>query len=375
MKVTRSNIRRIVAAVVATGLAAGVFVTVATPASAKKLKVALIVVGTENDRSWSNAWSNGAKQAAKQFGSKIDLKIVGNVVQPDQFLAQGSAFGSQGYDLVIKGGGPTSFTPKDPIYVLAQKFPKTTWIYAPLAFPGGKGPTTGPSNLYFADIKQQDGSFRAGVLAGMLTKTNKLGAVNGFAFPALTRQPEGFVLGARCVNSKVQFVQKYINSWADTALASAAAKTMMQSGADFLFAAVDSASQGMFEAAKQKPGTYVIPSYFDDHFEAPSVVLTSVIYNLDKVGYDLIKRFVNHQLPPHWYHVYDFANFGVGHFAPFYNLDSAVTPAATAELAKVDAAIRAGKIKIPDVIGSPNIGVVGAGTKIPVQSIGCTPVR
>jgi basic membrane protein A len=339
----------------------------------KQIKVALIVVGNEHDLSWSNAWSDGAKRAAKQFGVK--LRIVGNVVEPDQFLAQGSAFGAQGYDLVIKGGGPTAYDPKDAFWQVAEKFPKTTWVYAPLEFKNGVVPHTGPKNAFYVDVAQQDGSFRAGVLAGMLTKTNKVAAVNGFAFPALTRQPEGFILGARCVNSKVQFRQKYINSWVDTALAKAAATTFTDWGADYLFAATDSASQGMFEAAKQKPGTYVIPSYFDDHNQAPSVILTSVIYNLDKVGYDLIRRYVQHQLPSYFYKQYNFANFNVGHLAPYYNLSSVVTPAARAELAKVDTAIRAGKIKIPAVLTTPSIGTAGAGSKIPVASIGCHPVR
>src|SRR5581483_7624076 len=111
----------------------------------------------------------------------------------------------------------------------AKQFPKTTFCQGTYQ-PTKAQQAAEPPNVCHFDVEQQDGAFLAGVLAGLVTKTNKVGAISGFAFPALTRQPEAFSIGARCVNSKVTFTQKYINSWDDTALAKAAATAMIGDG-------------------------------------------------------------------------------------------------------------------------------------------------
>jgi basic membrane lipoprotein Med (substrate-binding protein (PBP1-ABC) superfamily) len=173
----------------------------------------------------------------------------------------------------------------------------------------------------------------------------------------------------------VSFSQKYINSWDDTALAKAAAQAFISNGADVLFSATDQASQGMFQAAEAAPRpTYVIPSYFDSHSQAPKVVLTSVLYNLQGVAADLIKRGTQGKIGPHFFQDYTYKNIGVGKLAPYYGLASAVPASAQAGLAKIKADVLSGKIKIPDeTVGSPAIGTPDSAKKIDVKSLGCHP--
>jgi basic membrane lipoprotein Med (substrate-binding protein (PBP1-ABC) superfamily) len=309
----------------------------------------------------------------------VKLTIVGNLNTPDQYLAQGAAFGSKDFDLVIMANGILY----DATQKLAKQFPETYWCMSPVDFVDrAAAPKKFAANSCVVDPEQQDGAFRAGVLAGLITQTNVIASVNGFAFPALTRQPEAFALGARCVNSKVKFEQRYINSWDDVALAKAAATSFIGDGADVLFGATNQAVQGMYEAAKgaSRP-TYVIPSYFDSHKQAPDVVLTSVLYNLQGVAFDLIKRLKQGQLPKAYFKSYTFANLGVGRLAPFYNLATAVPASARKQLAAIDKAIKSGKIRVPDETrgvngkGANAIGKAGTGVKINVRSIGCRPVR
>jgi basic membrane lipoprotein Med (substrate-binding protein (PBP1-ABC) superfamily) len=374
----RSKLVRVTVALLATVAAAGIVAATAGGGTAQtQLQVALLTPGTQKDGSWGQAWSTGAKQAAARFGVK--LTIVGNLNTPDQYLAQGAAFGSKEFDLVIMANGILF----DATQKLAKQFPNTYWCMSPVDFLDRPGRTRKfAPNSCVVDPEQQDGAFRAGVLAGLITKTNVIASVNGFAFPALTRQPEAFALGARCVNSKVKFEQKYINSWDDVALAKAATQAFIGDQADVIFAATNQAVQGMYEAAKSAPQpTYVIPSYFDAHNQAPDVVLTSVLYNLQGVAFDLIKRLKQESLPRPFFKSYSFANLGVGRLAPFYNLASAVPASAKRQLAEVDAAIKSGKIRVPDETRGVNgkglnaIGTTGAAAKINVRSIGCEPVR
>lgn len=356
----------------------GTLVSVSVGATKQQqLQVALLSPGTENDGSWGQAWDEGAKRAASQFDVK--LTIVGNLNTPDEYVAQGSAFGSKGYDLVIMANGILY----DATQKLAQQFPKTYWVMSPVDFVDrvGEAAKFAP-NMGVVDPEQQQGAFRAGVLAGLITKTNVVAAVDGFAFPALTRQPEAFALGARCANSKIKFEQKYINSWNDVVLAKAAAQAFIGDKADVLFAATNQAVQGMYQAAKAAPRpTYVIPSYYDAHKQAPQVIITSVLYNLQGVAYDLIKRLATKTLPPRFFRSYTFANLGVGRLAPFYNLASRVPAAAKTQLAAIDKKIVSGAIKVPDETRGVNgrglnaIGAPNSAAKINVRSIGCRPVR
>jgi len=331
--------------------------------------VAILSTGAINNRSWANSWYNGATREAKALGVKVT--VAGNVETPDQYLSEGASFANQGYKVIIFAHGAMDA----PAQKLAKQFPNVQWIQAPFEFATSSTQQAEPPNLGHIDVKQQEGSFLAGALAGLVTKTNKISAVYAFAFPALTRQPEAFDLGARCVNPSVTFTQKPTGSFTDAALARAAASSEIASGSDVVFSALDQATQGIIAAAEGAPHkTYVIGQYFDQHTLGPNVVLTSVLYNLDGVGADLVKMAQQNKgnFGPHFFKTYGLADFAVGKLAPFYNLSSALSSSAQAKLSQIEQKVMSGQIKIPDAVtGSPTIGTVGSAAKIDPKSIGC----
>ena len=137
----------------------------------------------------------------------------------------------------------------DPAVKLGKQFPKVKFIQAPYEFTSAKDQASQPPNVGHVDFKQEQGAFLAGAMAGFVTKTNKVAAIYAFPFPALTRQPEAFSIGARCTNPNVTFTQKATNSFTDAALARAAASSLYSSGVDVIFSAVDQAVQGVIAAA------------------------------------------------------------------------------------------------------------------------------
>jgi basic membrane protein A and related proteins len=343
--------------------------TSTTGGSAKNLKVAILSTGATNNRSWANSWADGAKKAAQDLGATVTM--VGNVETPDQYTQQGASFAAKGYKVIIFAHGAMN----DPAVKLAKQFPNVKFIQAPFEFATAKDQAAQPPNLGHVDFKQEQGAFLAGALAGYATKTNKVAAIYAFPFPALTRQPEAFSLGARCVNPKVTFTQKATNSFTDAALARAAASSLYDSGVDVIFSAVDQAVQGVIAAANAsstKPA-YVIAQYRDQHTLGKNVVLSSVVYNLDGVAQAIIKDAADNKVGTHYYKSYNLGNLNVGTLAPLYNLSSALTPDDKKKLADVTAAVKDGTIKVPDAVtGNPTIGKPGAAAKIDPASIGCT---
>jgi basic membrane protein A len=332
------------------------------------IKVAVLSTGAVNNRSWANSWANGVARAAKALGVKTTM--VGNVETPDQYVAQGSSFAAKGYNLIVFAHGAMDA----PAIKLARQFPKVQFVQAPFEFRNQADAKKEPTNLGHVDFKQEQGTFLAGALAAMITKTKKLGAVYAFPFPALTRQPEGFTLGARCVDPSIKVVQKATNSFTDAALARAAASSLYSDGADVVISAVDQAVQGVIAAANAAgAGKYVVPSYFDDHTLGPKVVLTSVLYNLDGVAKDIIKSYTDKQITPNWNKEYTLAQGKVGELAPNPSLTSVVTPEIQKKLDDIKAKVVSGEIKVPDAVtGDPVIGAkVGSGMTIDPKSIGC----
>jgi basic membrane protein A and related proteins len=333
------------------------------------VRVAMLATGAVNNRSWANSWTDGVKRAADELG--VEVTTVGNVETPDQYTQQGASFAAKGYDLIIFAHGAMN----EPAVKLARQFPDVQFVQAPYQFVEEGEQEAQPPNLGHVDFKQEQGSFLAGALAGLVTETNKVAAVYAFPFPALTRQPEAYSLGARCTNPDVTFSQKATNSFTDAALARAAASSLYSAGNDVIFSAVDQAVQGIIAAANSSQTTpaYVIASYFDQHDLGPKVVLTSVLYNLDGVAEDIIKTYTDDKMTDHWYKTYDLKNGDVGKLAPYQNLSSAVSEEDQQTLDTITRAVENGDIQVPDAVeGSPTIGKPGSAEKIDPESIGCT---
>lgn len=333
--------------------------TGASTAAAIDYSVAVLSPGSANDGSWGQATTEGVEQAAAEYGVTIDGKGE-NLLTPEEYTQQGTAFAKSGTNLVLMANGsvPQSVTK------VATDFPDTTVCGAAMTIPEAEL----PKNACTYDPEQQEGAFTAGYLAALTSKSGKLGVVAGFAFPALTRQVEGFTLGARYAKPDIEVQQVYINSWTDVAAAKAAGAAQYADGVDIIFSATDSATQGLFAAAQEAgPGHYVIASYFDTHEQAPDVVLTSVLYNLQGVNKEMINKGINGEIEPTNYRFG--LDFGVGELAPFYNLEDAVPAEAKEKTDTLVAEIKDGSLKVPD---TTVLGKEGAGAKYDLSKLTVT---
>jgi basic membrane protein A and related proteins len=179
---------------------------------------------------------------------------------------------------------------------------------------------------------------------------------------------EGFTLGARYAKPDIKVQQVYINSWTDVAAAKAAGAAQYADGVDIIFSATDSATQGLFAAAQEAgPGHYVIASYFDTHDQAPDVVLTSVLYNLQGVNKEMINKGIKGEITPTNYRFG--LDFGVGELAPFYNLEDQVPAEAKEKTDTLVAEIKDGSLKVPD---TSVLGKEGAGGKYDLSKLTVT---
>jgi basic membrane protein A len=339
--------------------------TETTAAAGEPFRVALIYPGTADDLSWSNAWFDGA-EAAMADNPNIEVESVELLNDPAAVVQQGSAFASQGFDMILIAHGAMV----EPAITLADQFPDVLVCLAPYHPAEGEEQA---DNLCWIDPAQHNANFLAGALSALVTETGHIASLNGFAFPGLTRQPEAFVLGARCVDPDITFSQQYIQTWTDTGIAKAAAQSEIAGGADVILAATDSAVFGVIEAADEASSqVWVIPSYYESQSLDPDHILTSAIHGLTFTSKTIIEAAANGEIGAHEFFEFDATNNPEIN-APLYdNIKGLLSAEDLATYEGIVESVRSGAITIPDETAGDNpIGTEGSGSAIDTASIGC----
>jgi basic membrane protein A len=208
---------------------------------AEPLKVAFVYVGPVGDAGWTFSHDNGKKAAEAFFGDKIKTTIVEKVPEGADSERVFRDLATQG-NKIIYG---TSFGYMEPMLKVAKEFPDVKFEHA-------TGYKTAP-NLSVYETKTFEGAYLAGVIAGKMTKTNKLGVVGSFPIPEVIRNINAFTLGAQSVNPKVSTRAVWISTWFDPAKERDAAMTMIGQGVDVLIQNTD--SPATLQAAEEK-GVY-----------------------------------------------------------------------------------------------------------------------
>ena len=243
----------------------------------KDFRVAYLPCGRVNDQSWSQAGYEGIVAAKKEVGVETSYS---ESVPPADIETAARDYASRGYNLVLLHCA----TFMDAGLKVAKDFPKT-WFTVTSAF-------SVPSNVISINLQQQQGTFVAGVLAGMITKSNRLGAILSYNTLGFNRQSEGFRLGARFVNPKAELAVTYLNNAEDAAKAKEAALAQYDTGADVILAATDQAANGVFRAGTER-GRYVIAEYADQNARAPNALLGSVVFEQAHIISTIIKSVVD----------------------------------------------------------------------------------
>ena len=132
-------------------------------------------------------------------------------------------------------------------------------------------------------FKAQDCAFQVGYVAGMTTKTDKVGFVGGMRNPIIDQFQYGYMAGAQYAAKErgvpVEVVVQYAESFSDGAKGKAIAARMFGSGCDIVFHAAGGVGYGVIEAAKEAD-KFAIGVDRDQSDLAPDNVLTSAVKNV-----------------------------------------------------------------------------------------------
>ena len=164
-----------------------------------KLKVALVLPGKKDDVSFNQAMFLALDSYAQEHKDKIELKVVENMYEVADIEPTLIDFASQNYDVVFGHG----FQFMEPIVKIAPKYENTLFLL-------GTGYKTVDNSAVY-DVHLEAGGYLMGVVAGLATKTNKVGVIGGADASEIYRGHEGFKAGAKSVNPDVP-LKKFIQA-------------------------------------------------------------------------------------------------------------------------------------------------------------------
>ena len=309
------SILKLSAAMLALGLSVGT-------AQADKVKAGFIYVGPIGDHGWTYRHDIGRQSVENAFGDKVETSYVESVPEGPDAMRVMREMASSGTDIIFA----TSFGYMDSMLKVAKEFPDVKFEHA-TGFKRADNMATYGLRLYQARHVQ-------GVIAGMMTKTNKICYVAAFPIPEVIREINTYYMGAKSVNPNVDIDIVWVNTWYDPTKEAQAAEVMMADGCDMVAQHTDSPAP--LQAA-QKAGKFGFGQASDQIKFAPKAQLTATI---DDWGPYYVRR-VQQVIDGTWEtgDYFGHMNEGTVAMAPFTNMPADVAAKAKA----VKESIRDGK--------------------------------
>ena len=194
----------------------------------KPLKVGFIYVGPIGDHGWTYRHDIGRLDVEKAFGDKVETTYIENVPEGPDAERVMRAMAKDGVDIIFA----TSFGFMNSMVKVAKDFPDVKFEHA-------TGYKQGP-NLATYGLRLYQARHIQGVIAGMMTKTNKICYVGAFPIPEVIREINTYYLGAKSVNPDVDIDITWVNTWYDPGKEGQAAEVMIAEGCDMVAQHTDS---------------------------------------------------------------------------------------------------------------------------------------
>lgn len=256
-------------------------------------KVAMVTdTGGVDDKSFNqSAW-----EGLKKFGSDNSLtenegfKYLQSAKQAD-YQPNLQQLARDNFNLIYGIG----FLMAEDVQKVAEQFPDNNFAIVDMVVDA--------PNVASITFKEQEGSFLVGVIAGLSTKTDKVGFVGGVESDLIKKFENGFKAGVMAVNPEATIDVKYAEDFNSAEKGTAIASGMYGSGSDIIYHAAGGTGVGVFTEAKNRKKNgeevWVIGVDRDQYEEGlpEDVALTSMVKRVDTATYEVSKQTMDGEFP------------------------------------------------------------------------------
>jgi basic membrane protein A len=291
----------------------------------KKELVVRAVFQTPVSEPWDGAIHTAILAVAEEFkakGIKVDYQFVDRKIDPKEYeLALRDA--AKVADVVFLD----AFLKEDIARRVAKEFPK-------VAFAAGSEFLPTPPNFAVFDNWLHQPAFLAGLIAGKITKTNKVGVVAAMEINEVNRIVNAFIAGAKTANPNVKAKVMYLlgnippgeSPWYHPATAKRLAKTMIDLGADVIFAERVGAEEAAVEALAGGKNVWIIGNMADQYERARDVTITSLIWDMRPTVRIVFERVLSGTFVADNLGTYSWMSFGGSYLADFHHFGKPSPP-------------------------------------------------
>jgi simple sugar transport system substrate-binding protein len=251
-----------------------------TEAPTGPFRVAVVMPSAINDLAFSQSMFDALTAIQNEMGSdKFEFAHSENMFVVDDAAAAIRDYASQGYNLVIAHGSQYGSSVQE----IAPDFPDTSFAWGTTV---DTFVDQGINNVFAYEARSEEGGYVNGVIAASLSKSGVLGVVGPIETGDAKLYVDGFAAGAKATNPDIQVHTNYIGSFSDVALASEAAQTHINAGADALTGSAQMVV-GAIGVAEQN-GALWFGTQSSQTSLAPDIVVANQVYDWTVVLHEII---------------------------------------------------------------------------------------
>lgn len=232
------------------------------------LKVGMLLPGSISDEGWNALAYDGLKAIETELDAEIDY--VESLTAAD-WEADFRTYAMAGYHLIFGHG----YEYQEAAIAVAQDYPDIVFITSA----GASGAIR--QNVSPIVFRLEQATYLLGMVAGLMTETDKIGIVGGQELPSGRSTFMAFEGGVKSVNANATVQRVYVGDWESIDKARELALAQIQEGVDFIFHNANEAGLGVFEAVEmaQDDGktVYAFGANRDQSHVSPRAVLANAV--------------------------------------------------------------------------------------------------
>lgn len=245
-------------------------------------------MGGLGDKSYNDMLFRGMVLSKKELGIDFAYRTP---LSPAENLTLIEELISEGCNAIIEGSG---WYGQEPVDILSEKYPEILFILV------DDFALNYRHNVCSVTFRQNEGSFLAGILASLFSKTRNIAVVAASDVEVINDFIVGFVAGAEYADSEKKVFIEYIDVFSDKpdpfqnpeAAYLIAEDLITTNNVDVIYHISAGSGMGVFNAAKAH-GRFAIGVDADQDYLAQGTILTSMMKNIDTGIMQIIGSIIN----------------------------------------------------------------------------------
>ena len=254
--------------------------TATQPPPSEPFRVAVVMPSAINDLAFSQSMYDGLVAVQTEMGAgNFEIAYSENMFVIEDAAAAIRDYATQGFNLVIAHGSQYGSS----LVEIAPDFPETSFAWGTTV---DTFTDQGISNVFAYEARSEEGGYVNGVIAASLSQSGIIGVIGPIETGDAKLYVDGFPAGALATNPAATVSPIWTGSFSDTALASQAAQTHIDSGADVLTGTAQMVA-GAIGVAKDQ-GVLWFGTQSAQTSLAPDIVVASQVYHFEVVLNEII---------------------------------------------------------------------------------------